>query len=50
LFQHHPFYKQHEQESENQQVAAWIRQVCRPDSDSGNDNEQRSDGGGSGGT
>ncbi|CAF4644428.1 unnamed protein product [Rotaria sp. Silwood1] len=37
---HHPFYKQHEQESQNQEVVAWIEQICQPDFD----NRRRSDG------
>ncbi|CAF0983833.1 unnamed protein product [Rotaria sp. Silwood1] len=40
---HHPFYKQHEQESQNQEVVAWIEQICQPDFD----NRRRSDGGSS---
>ncbi|CAF2734931.1 unnamed protein product [Rotaria sp. Silwood2] len=40
---HHPFYKQHEQESQNQEVVAWIGQICQRDLD----NRRRSDGGSS---
>ncbi|CAF0897533.1 unnamed protein product [Adineta ricciae] len=37
----HSFYKRYETESDNQDVAAWIRQVCRTESDGTNDNNHR---------
>ncbi|CAF1272589.1 unnamed protein product [Adineta steineri] len=37
----HPFYKQHEQESQNQEIVAWLEQICHVDFV----NRRRSDGG-----
>ncbi|CAF0801945.1 unnamed protein product [Adineta steineri] len=37
----HPFYKRYENESDSQDVANWIKQVFRVDSDVPNDNNQR---------
>ena len=39
LLQNHPFYKRYENETDNQDVAAWIRQVSPVESDVSPDNK-----------
>ncbi|CAF0946849.1 unnamed protein product [Rotaria sordida] len=38
---HHPFYKRYESESDNQDVASWIRQICKIDQYQINENNYR---------
>lgn len=43
-FQNHPFYKRYENETDNQDVAAWVRQVSPVEPDLSPDSKPRRSG------
>ena len=44
IIQNHAFYKRYESDSDSQDVASWIQQVCRMDSETNNESSHRRNG------